>query len=39
MISDTTIAATQSLRIKDKFKINLFIALPAAVITIVLFFT
>ncbi|WP_339920116.1 Na+/H+ antiporter NhaC family protein [uncultured Flavobacterium sp.] len=40
MISDTTIAATQSLgcELKDKFKINLFIALPAAVITIVLFF-
>ena len=40
MISDTTIAATQSLgcKLKDKFKINLFIAFPAAIITIVLFF-
>jgi Na+/H+ antiporter NhaC len=40
MISDTTIAATQSLgcELKDKFKINLFIAFPAAVITILLFF-
>ncbi|TDE05578.1 Na+/H+ antiporter NhaC family protein [Flavobacterium hiemivividum] len=40
MISDTTIAATQSLgcKLKDKFKVNLFIALPAAVITIILFF-
>jgi Na+/H+ antiporter NhaC len=38
MISDTTIAATQSLGtdLKDKFKINLFIAFPA--ITILLFF-
>ncbi|MBQ0116959.1 MAG: Na+/H+ antiporter NhaC family protein [Flavobacterium sp.] len=38
MISDTTIAATQSLGcdMKDKFKVNLFIALPAAVLTIVL---
>ena len=40
MISDTTIAATQSLgcKLKDKFKINLFIALPAAIVTIALFF-
>ena len=40
MISDTTIAATQSLGtdLKDKFKINLFIAFPAAIITILLFF-
>ena len=40
MISDTTIAATQSLgcKLKDKFKINLFIAFPAAIITILLFF-
>lgn len=40
MISDTTIAATQSLgcEMKDKFKINLFIALPAAIITILVFF-
>lgn len=36
IISDTTIAATQSLgcEMKDKFKVNLFIALPAAIITI-----
>ena len=36
MISDTTIAATQSLecQMKDKFKINLLIALPAAILTI-----
>lgn len=40
MISDTTIAATQSLgcELKDKFKINLFIAFPAAVITMLLLF-
>jgi Na+/H+ antiporter NhaC len=40
MISDTTIAATQSLGtdLKDKFKINLFIAFSAAIITILLFF-
>jgi Na+/H+ antiporter NhaC len=40
MISDTTIAATQSLgcKLKDKFKVNLFIALPAAILTIALFF-
>ncbi|MDI5898681.1 Na+/H+ antiporter NhaC family protein [Flavobacterium yafengii] len=40
MISDTTIAATQSLgcEMKDKFKINLFIAFPASVITIFLLF-
>jgi Na+/H+ antiporter NhaC len=40
MISDTTIAATQSLgcELKDKFKVNLFIAFPAAILTIVLFF-
>ena len=40
MISDTTIAATQSLgcKLKDKFKINLFIAFPAAIITILVFF-
>lgn len=37
IISDTTIAATQSLgcEMKDKFKVNLFIALPAAVITVI----
>nr|WP_315232467.1 Na+/H+ antiporter NhaC family protein [uncultured Flavobacterium sp.] len=40
MISDTTIAATQSLgcELKDKFKINLFIAFPAAILTIMVFF-
>jgi Na+/H+ antiporter NhaC len=40
MISDTTIAATQSLgcKLKDKFKVNLFIALPAAILTIAVFF-
>lgn len=38
IISDTTIAATQSLgcEMRDKFKVNLFIALPAAIITILL---
>lgn len=40
MISDTTIAAvkTQGCEMKDKFKENFFIVLPAALITIVLFF-
>lgn len=41
MISDTSIAATQSLNcdIKDKFKVNLYIALPAAIVTaLILFF-
>jgi len=40
IISDTTIAATQSLgcEMRDKFKVNLFIALPASIITIVLLF-
>lgn len=39
MISDTTIAAvrTQGCQMKDKFKANFFIVLPAAIITIVLF--
>ena len=39
MISDTTIAAvkTQGCEMKDKFKANFFIVLPAAIITIVLF--
>ena len=38
MISDTTIAATRSQRVemRDKFRVNLLIALPAAIITIVL---
>lgn len=40
MISDTTIAAvkTQGCEMRDKFKENFFIVLPAAVITIILFF-
>ena len=39
MISDTTIAATrtQGCELKDKFKVNLFIALPAALVTVGLF--
>ena len=38
MISDTTIASTrtQAVELKDKFKTNFWIALPAAIITIVL---
>ena len=40
MISDTTIAAvkTQGCEMKDKFKANFFIVLPAAIITVVIFF-
>ena len=40
MISDTTIAAvkTQGCGMKDKFRENFFIVLPAAIVTIVLFF-
>jgi len=40
IISDTTIAATatQNVEMKDKFRINLFIAVPAAIVTIVLLF-
>lgn len=40
MISDTTIAAvkTQGCEMKDKFKNNFLIVLPAAVITLVIFF-
>ncbi len=40
IISDTTIAAvrTQGCEMRDKFKQNFFIVLPAAIITIVLFF-
>ena len=40
MISDTTIAAvkTQGCEMKDKFKANFFIVLPAAILTIVIFF-
>ena len=39
MISDTTIAAvkTQGCEMKDKFKANLFIVLPAAIITVLIF--
>ena len=39
MISDTTIAAvrTQGCEMKDKFRMNFFIVLPAAVITFILF--
>ena len=38
MISDTTIAATRSQRVemRDKFRVNFLIALPAAVVTLVL---
>ena len=38
MISDTTIAATRSQRVemRDKFRVNLLIALPAAICTIIL---
>lgn len=40
MISDTTIAAvkTQGCQMKDKFKMNFFIVLPAALITLVIFY-
>ncbi len=39
VISDTTIAATrtQGVEMRDKFRMNLFIALPAAIIAIILF--
>ncbi|MDO5784209.1 MAG: Na+/H+ antiporter NhaC family protein [Eubacteriales bacterium] len=39
MISDTTIAAvrTQGCEMKDKFRMNFFIALPAAILTFILF--
>ncbi|MEO9967530.1 MAG: Na+/H+ antiporter NhaC family protein [Reichenbachiella sp.] len=38
IISDTTIAATQSLgvKMKDKFRANVYIALPAAIVTVVI---
>ena len=38
MISDTTIAATktQGCELKDKFRVNFFIAIPAAVVTLVI---
>ena len=40
VISDTTIAATktQGVEMRDKFRINLYIALPAAILTIILLF-
>ena len=40
IISDTTIASTQSLGVsmRDKFKVNIYIALPAAIITILLLY-
>lgn len=40
VISDTTIAATktQGVEMKDKFRINLYIAAPAAILTIILLF-
>lgn len=40
MISDTTIAAvrTQGCEMKDKFKQNFFIVLPAAIITMIIFY-
>ena len=39
MISDTTIAATRSLNVelRDKFKVNVWIAVPAAVITLCIY--
>ena len=40
VFSDTTIAATktQGVEMKDKFRINSYIALPAAILTIILLF-
>jgi len=40
MISDTTIAAvrTQGCEMKDKFKQNFFIVLPAAILTVIIFY-
>lgn len=40
MISDTTIAAvrTQGCEMRDKFKMNFWIVLPAAIVTLVIFF-
>lgn len=39
MISDTTIAATssQKVQLRDKFKVNVWIAVPAAVVTILIY--
>ncbi|NAR17238.1 Na+/H+ antiporter NhaC family protein [Acinetobacter haemolyticus] len=41
MISDTTIAATrsQNVELRDKFKVNVWIALPAAIITLIVYFS
>ncbi|NHB59254.1 Na+/H+ antiporter NhaC family protein [Acinetobacter sp. 194] len=40
MISDTTIAATrsQNVELRDKFRVNVWIALPAAILTILAYF-
>jgi len=40
IISDTTIAATttQGVKMRDKFRINIYIAIPAAIITMILLF-
>lgn len=40
MISDTTIAATrsQNVELRDKFKVNVWIAVPAALFTLVIYF-
>lgn len=39
IISDTTIASvkTQAVKMSDKFKVNIFIALPAAIVTAIIF--
>lgn len=39
MISDTTIAATrtQNVELKDKFRINIWIAIPACIVTIIIY--
>ena len=41
MISDTTIAATRSLNVelRDKFRVNVWIAVPAAIITLIIYAT
>ena len=40
MISDTTIAATssQKVQLRDKFRVNVWIAVPAALVTVVIYF-
>jgi Na+/H+ antiporter NhaC len=40
MISDTTIAATssQKVQLRDKFRINVWIAVPAAIVTLIVYF-